>query len=95
MRGQTIQNQKRMSRREKETAMLVPKTEYPQDMPCTVCGYRWMQHKGTLCPQRPGGMIPIDFVTHIEFIPVEPLWGDTTFLPDVAYYNQNPDFDVV
>lgn len=71
--------------------MLVSPKEYPHDLPCAVCHFRWMQHKGTLCPKRPG------YLTRIlgKLIPVAPVFGDTTFIPDVAYLNKNPDFDVV
>lgn len=70
-------------------------TEYPQDMPCAVCGNRWMQHKGLLCPSQVGGLIVIDGV----LAPVEARFplppNATTFIPDVAWQNPNPDFDVV
>jgi hypothetical protein len=86
---------KQMTPAEKERAMLVDRKEYPGEMPCMVCGFRWMQHKGTLCPSRPGYGFPLDCGDHIEIIPVPPIWGNTTFIPDLAYYSQNPDFDVV
>jgi hypothetical protein len=88
-----VKEQKPLSRHEREKALLVPKTEYPQEMPCINCGYRWMQHKGLLCPIRPGFMMPLEVGDHIEYFPVEPVFGNSTFLPDVAYY-KTPDFDV-
>jgi len=78
----------RMTWQERERAMSVSPKEFPQDLPCAVCRYRWMQHKGLLCPVRPGYM-------SVSGIPVPPIFGDTTFIPDVAYLNQNPDFDVM
>ena len=83
-----------LSRQEREKALSVSKHEYPQDMPCAVCGYRWMQHHGTLCPIRPGYLTPVDMGDHIEMLPVAPIFGNKTFIPDVAWQNQNPDFDV-
>ena len=72
-----------------EHAMAVSPKEYPQDMPCMMCQYVWMQHKGTLCPARPGYFDPV------TGNPVAPIYqAETTFIPDVAYLNQNPDFDV-
>jgi hypothetical protein len=76
-----------MTRQEKEHAILVSRNEYPQDLPCAVCHFRWMQHRGTLCPKRPGYMSALG-------VPVPPIMGDTTFIPDLAYLKQ-PDFDVV
>jgi hypothetical protein len=73
---------------EKERAMLSDKKEFPQDMPCAVCGYRWMQHHGILCPKTPG------YFNHVLQTAVPPTMGDTTFIPDVDYY-KTPDFDVV
>jgi hypothetical protein len=86
---------KRLTRAERERAIAVSRNEYPPEMPCAVCGFRWMQHRGTLCPARPGYLVPIDCGDHIEFMPVSPVFGDTTFLPDASYFNQSPDFDVV
>jgi hypothetical protein len=86
---------KHLSRADRERAMSVARTEYPAEMPCAVCGFRWMQHRGTLCPARPGYLVPIDMGDRIEYRPVAPVFGDTTFLPDASYYNQSPDFDVV
>ena len=74
--------------RMRERAMAVAKTEYPQDLPCAVCRFRWMQHKGTLCPKTPG------YFDHVLQMAFPPTLGDTTFIPDVAYLNQSPDFDV-
>ena len=90
---------RRMPLAKMEAAANVSPSEYPQMMPCLACGYAWMQHKGTLCPQRPGGMQQVlrnggTPEAYIELVPVLPIWGDTTFIPDVAYFNQNPDFDV-
>jgi len=76
-----------MTEKERERAMLVSPKEYPQNLPCAICGFRWMQHHGTLCPKQPGYLL--------FGIPRAPIMGDTTFIPDVAYLNQNPDFDVV
>jgi hypothetical protein len=80
---------RKMTPAEKERAALVSPKEYPQDLPCAICRFRWMQHQGTLCPIRPG------YFDHVLGLPVPPLMGNTTFIPDVAYLNQNPDFDVV
>jgi hypothetical protein len=80
-----------MTEAERERAMLVDRKEYPQDLPCAVCRYRWMQHKGLLCPKVPGHWAR----TPEGIVPIPPTFGDTTFIPDVAYLNQNPDFDVV
>lgn len=77
-----------MTQAEKELAMLVSPKEYPQDLPCAVCGYRWMQHRGSLCPRKPG------YYSFVLGRPVAPVLGDTTFIPDVAFLKQ-PDFDVV
>ena len=73
---------------EKERAMLVSKDEYPQEMPCIVCRFRWMQHKGTLCPKTPG------YFDRFLQRPVPPTFADTTFLPDLDFYKE-PNFDVV
>ena len=51
---------KRLTREQREKAMSVSPKEYPQEMPCLICGYRWMQHRGMLCPIRPGSMVPVD-----------------------------------
>lgn len=75
-----------MTPQEKERAMLVSPKEYPEECPCAVCGYRWMQHHGTLCPKRPGYLHPLGF-------PVPPSLGDTTFVPDLAFFKE-PDFNV-
>jgi hypothetical protein len=80
-----------MTEAERERAMLVDRKEYPQDLPCAVCRYRWMQHKGSLCPKVPGHWAR----TPEGIVPIPPTFGDTTFIPDVAYLNQSPDFDVV
>lgn len=82
----------KLTRKEIEAAINVSREEYPQNMPCAVCGYRWMQHMGTLCPATPGGFATIDGQPAV-IMPV--FQEETTFLPDVAYYSQNPDFDVV
>jgi hypothetical protein len=71
-------------------AISVPATEYPQDMPCMLCHFRWMQHKGTLCPKTPGGF---DLKNGRAVLPTWQFY--TTFIPDVAYMNPDPDFDVV
>jgi hypothetical protein len=77
----------RLDRLARERAMLVDPKTYPQEMPCCVCHHRWMQHKGTLCPARPGYYGP-------DGIPVMPVFGDTEFIPDVNFYKE-PDFDVI
>lgn len=85
---------KTLSRREKEQAILAPKDSYPERMPCLSCGYFWMQHKGNLCPAQPGGLLPVEVEKNRwELVPIMPVWGDTLFIPDVAYFT-NPDFDV-
>ena len=71
-----------------------PRT-YPQDMPCLQCGYAWMQHSGELCPIRPGTMVLVDMVDHYEYRGVPPVVGTTRFVPDLDYFNLNPNFDVV
>jgi hypothetical protein len=74
-----------------EAAANHDKNAYPNECPCAVCGYRWMQHMGLLCPATPGGFIPLDG----EMVPVMPVFRtDSFFIPDLAYYRQ-PDFDVV
>lgn len=79
---------------ERERAMLVSKDEYPQNMPCAVCGYRWMQHKGLICPETPGYLFPLDMGDRIEMVPVMPTFGNSLFIPDVAF-EKEPDFEVV
>lgn len=82
----------KMTRHELERAISVDPKEYPQNCPCAVCGYRWMQHMGSLCPATPGGIMILDG----EAVMVKPVFQEeTTFIPDMAFYNQNPDFDVV
>jgi hypothetical protein len=80
---------------EMERAINHDKHTYPNEMPCAICGHRWMQHMGLLCPVRAGGFLNVDG----ELVPVMPVYGNqqngTLFVPDLAYYNQNPDFDVV
>jgi hypothetical protein len=71
-----------------ERAMIADKEEFPQEMPCCVCGFRWMQHKGRLCPSRPGYFDPVSGQ------PVAPVFGNTEFIPDVNFYKE-PDFDAV
>jgi hypothetical protein len=76
-----------------EAAANHDKNAYPQEMPCMLCGYRWMQHMGLLCPAKPGGFIPLRDTG--ELIPVMPIFRtDQFFIPDLAYYKE-PDFDVV
>jgi len=81
---------KNLSHAEIEKAISIDPKTYPQDMPCSVCGFRWMQHMGTLCPVRPG------YIENASGFPklVLPVFGNTTFLPDLDYY-KTPDFDVV
>lgn len=81
-----------MKPKEIERAINVSPKEYPQDMPCAVCGYRWMQHMGLLCPSTPGGLRIADG----QPVPILPTYQtETTFIPDVSWQNPNPDFDVV
>lgn len=86
-----------------QLAASVAKDSYPNEMPCIQCGYAWMQHLGTLCPVHPGRValrMCIDATTGQKFMEpyvAEPARFDgatTTFLPDVDYYNQSPDFEV-
>lgn len=70
-------------------AINVSPKEFPENMPCAVCGFFWMQHMGTLCPARAGYFDPL------TMHPVMPVFQNTeTFIPDVMYFNQSPDFDV-
>lgn len=78
----------RLNAAERERAMIADPKEFPQEMPCAVCGFRWMQHKGRLCPSRPGYFDPL------TQRPVAPIFGDTEFIPDANFFKQ-PDFDVV
>lgn len=87
--AEVIHRNRPLTDAERERAALVSPKEYPQEMPCAVCRFRWMQHRGTLCPKTPG------YVSQVTGEAVPPTMGDTTFIPDVAYYSQNPDFDVV
>jgi hypothetical protein len=81
-----------LTKQEIEKAINVDRNTYPGEMPCIICGHRWMQHMGTLCPHTPGGYIIVDGM----LAAVKPIFQEeTTFLPDMTYYNQNPDFDVV
>lgn len=84
-----IHRNRPMTAAETEKARSAAKTLYPQDMPCMVCLHRWMQHSGLLCPSRPG------YLSAITGLPVPPTYGNTTFVPDEMYFNQNPNFDVV
>lgn len=87
---------KRLNQKEREAFAAVDRNTYPQDMPCAVCGARWMQHKGMLCSSSPGGVFFLDMGTYIEPIPIAPRFeGESFFVPDLAWQNQNPDFDVV
>lgn len=75
-------------------AASTPRTEYPQELPCMVCGNRWMQHKGTLCPAQVGGILMIEghpAVVEARFPLPE---NATTFIPDLDFLKQ-PNFDVV
>jgi hypothetical protein len=81
-----LYNVPRLNAAERERAMSANKLEFPQEMPCAVCGFRWMQHKGKLCPARPGYYGP-------DGKPVLPVFGDTSFVPDENFYKE-PDFDV-
>jgi hypothetical protein len=71
----------------KERAMLADPKEFPQEMPCAVCHFRWMQHKGRLCPARPG------YFDQLTGGPVAPVFGNTEFIPDVNFYKE-ADFEV-
>jgi hypothetical protein len=59
------------------------------DLPCMVCRFRWMQHRGLLCPSVPGHW------DEILQVPVPPVMGYTKFEPDEKWLDQNPDFAVV
>jgi hypothetical protein len=78
-----------ISKEEWSRAIQSDPKEYPQDMPCAVCGNRWMQHLGKLCPTRPGYISEFGHPVPALFVD-----SDTTFIPDTAYYKR-PDFDVV
>lgn len=73
---------------EREKAMLANPKLYPQNMPCMVCHFRWMQHRGKLCPARPG------HYSHALGRAVPPVMGNTEFVPDENFYKTH-DFDVV
>ena len=75
-------------------AVIADPKEFPQEMPCLQCGFMWMQHCGKLCPERPGAFALMDFGDHFEYVPVTPKWGNTTFIPDLEYFNTNPPFEV-
>lgn len=77
-----------MTQAERERAMSSRKDEFPNDMPCAVCGYRWMQHMGLLCPRTPG------HYNQVLGTATPPTQGDTTFIPDVDYFKR-PDFAVI
>jgi hypothetical protein len=86
----------KLSPRDFEKFAAYPRESYPQEMPCAVCGYMWMQHKGMLCPLSPGGFIPIETEKGVfETFAVMPVFGDSLFVPDLDYYKQNPPFEVV
>lgn len=77
---------------EREKLFLENANLYPQDMPCAMCGYRWMQHKGEVCPVKPGGLKK----TILGLTPVVPVFlgSKTAFVPDYEFYKE-PNFDVV
>lgn len=77
---------------EREKLFLTNANLYPQEMPCAMCGYRWMQHKGEVCPVKPGGFKQ----TILGMIPIVPIFSGskTAFVPDVEFYKE-PNFDVV
>lgn len=84
---------KHKSQAEIEAAANYKKDAYPQECPCAICGYRWMQHMGLICPATPGGFIPIR--DSGEMIPVMPTFNlDSFFIPDMDFY-KTPNFDVV
>lgn len=89
MKAPVIHRNRPMTEQEKDKARSASKTLYPQEMPCAICGNRWMQHVGEMCPIKPG------YLSRLTGLPVPPETGETTFVPDAAFYNQNPDFDVV
>lgn len=75
-----------------EKAALASPRLYPQDCPCKRCGYRWMQHKGLLCPVTPGRWSAM-VGPNGKPIAIPPVFGDQTFIPDEEYYRES-DFDV-
>lgn len=77
---------------ERAQAVMQKKESFPQEMPCLQCGHMWMQHSGSLCPSGKFGMAII--ADQIVMIPPDFKKSTTTFLPDVNYFNTNPDFDV-
>lgn len=100
----TIYEVKRLSPAEREKAMeyqgMYPpgvakaadakRHQQIMETPCMVCHFRWMQHKGLLCPKMPGYMHPT------LNIPISPTMGDTLFVADEAYLlPEKTDFDVV
>jgi len=89
MKTEIIHRNRPMTDADRERAMLVSPKEYPQDLPCAICHHRWMQHKGTLCPVSPG------YIERDGGIKLPVFAGsNSTFVPDLAYLNQSPDFDV-
>lgn len=77
---------------EREKLFLTNANLYPQEMPCAMCGHRWMQHRGEVCPVRPGGFKQ----TVLGMIPIMPVFygSKTAFVPDIEFYKE-PNFDVV
>jgi hypothetical protein len=76
-----------------ERAALASPYLYPQDCPCARCGFRWMQHKGLLCPATEGKWSTIQNPhTGMPYV-IPPTFSDQTFIPDEAYYRE-PEFDV-
>ena len=85
---------------EREKLMLSRKDMFPENCPCAMCGHRWMQHKGEVCPVRVGEMRQtLDGSGNyaggqIHLILPEYRGSMTAFVPDEAYY-KTPDFAVV
>lgn len=78
---------------ERERLMLSRKDMFPENCPCAMCGYRWMQHKGEVCPVRVGEMRQ-SATGQIHIILPEYRGSMTAFVPDEAYY-KTPDFAVM
>jgi hypothetical protein len=96
MRNITERKSVKISKRDIEKFSAYDKATYPQEMPCLVCGYMWMQHRGLLCPLSPGGLVPIETERgKFEMFAAMQIFGDSLFVPDLDYYKQNPSFEVV
>lgn len=77
---------------EREKLFLTNPNLYPQEMPCAMCGKRWMQHKGEVCPIRIGELKE----TRLGMLLIMPLYhgSKTAFVADVEFYKES-NFDVV